>query len=86
MTVDNLALMQTAIDNLDVAIAGYASALAADSVNPLESYSLDGENVTRAEWRTGLGSLIESLSRNRLQIQKDLNARKPFQVGIRQVL
>lgn len=86
MTVDNLALMQTAIDDLDTAIAGYASALAADSIDPKESYSLDGENVTRNEWRAGIGQLIGELTKDRLQLQKDLNARKPFQRGIRQVL
>jgi soluble cytochrome b562 len=71
--------MATVAENLTTAIAGYAAALAADSVSPQASYSLDGKSVSRNEWREGLQKLIDNL-------QKTINQQTPYIVSTRQVL
>ncbi len=71
--------MATVAENIAVAIAGYAVALAADSVSPQPSYSLDGKSVSRNEWREGLTKLITELS-------KIANAQAPYVVSTKMVL
>lgn len=71
--------MPTVADNLNTAIAGYATALAADSVNPQPSYTLDNKSVSRNEWREGLQKLIDAL-------QKTVNAQNPYVVSTKMVL
>ncbi len=71
--------MPSVSDNLNAAIAGYASRLALDSVNPQPSYSLDGKSVSRNEWREGMQRLIDSLA-------KTINALNPYVVSTKQVL
>jgi hypothetical protein len=53
------AAIAAAVANLESAIAGWAAALAADALDPQPSYSLDGEQVSRAEWRTALVANIK---------------------------
>ena len=45
---------EAAIASLQASIANWAAALAADSTTPQPTYSLDGESVNQAEWRSGL--------------------------------
>lgn len=71
--------MPTVQDNLNTTIAGYATALAADSVNPQASYTLDGKSVDRNAWRDGLQKMIDAL-------QKTINGMNPYIVSTRQVL
>ena len=71
--------MPTVSENLEATIAGYATALAADSVSPQPSYTLDGKSVSRNEWREGLQRLIDAL-------QKTVNAMSPYVVSTKQVL
>ncbi|AMV27364.1 hypothetical protein VT84_23395 [Gemmata sp. SH-PL17] len=71
--------MPTVADNLNATIAGYAAALAADSVNPQPSYELDGKRVDRNQWREGLQKLIDAL-------QKTVNAQAPYIVSTKMVL
>lgn len=71
--------MPSVIDNLTTTIAGYATALAADSVNPQASYTLDGKSVDRNAWRDGLQKLIDAL-------QKTINGMQPYRVVTRKVL
>lgn len=54
--------MATVAENLATTIAGYAAALAADSVSPQPSYTLDGKSVSRNEWREGLQRMIAELT------------------------
>lgn len=65
--------------DLSTAIAGYAAALAADSVSPQPSYTLDGKSVSRNEWREGLQRMI-------VELQKTVNALSPYIVSTKQVL
>jgi len=46
--------MPTSVEYLTTAKAGYLAALAADSANPKPDYSIDGQTVSRAQWREGL--------------------------------
>ncbi len=71
--------MPTVADNLNAAIAGYATALALDAVNPQPTYALDGKSVSRNEWREGLQKLIDAL-------QKTVNAQAPYIVSTKMVL
>ncbi|MBP3956464.1 hypothetical protein J8F10_14380 [Gemmata sp. G18] len=71
--------MPTVAENLNTTIAGYATALAADSVNPQPTYTLDGKTVSRNEWREGLARLITAL-------QKTVNAQSPYVVSTKMVL
>jgi len=78
--------LQAAYDANAAAIAGYAAALAADALSPLESYSLDGENVTANEWRAGLAAMIRDLTEANKDIMAAINAQSPWQISTRQVL
>ncbi len=71
--------MPTVSENLETTIAGYATALAADSDSPQPSYTLDGKSVSRNEWREGLQRLIDAL-------QKTVNRMTPYVVSTKQVL
>ena len=71
--------MATVAENIATTIAGYAEALAADSVNPRTSYSLDGKSVSRNEWRDGLARLI-------VELNKFANAQSPYVVSTKMVL
>jgi hypothetical protein len=71
--------MPSVSDNLNTTIAGYATALAADSVSPQPSYTLDGKSVSRNEWRESLERLMEAL-------QKQVNALSPYCVVSRKTL
>jgi len=55
-----------ALPDLQYAIQGLESALAADAVNPQPSYSVNGKQVSRNEYRT---SLIEALEGLKKQVQ-----------------
>ena len=71
--------MPTVAENLSATIAGYAAALAADSVNPQPSYTLDNKSVSQNEWREGLQKLIDALT-------KTLNGLQPYVVSTRMIL
>lgn len=71
--------MPTVVDNLNTTIAGYAAALAADSVAPQASYTLDGKSASRNEWREGLQKLIDAL-------QATVNGMAPYRIVTRKVL
>lgn len=81
-----LADLQAAYDANAGAISGYAAALALDAVTPLESYSLDGENVTSNEWRAGLAAMIRQLTDANKDLMAAINAQTPWQISTRQVL
>jgi hypothetical protein len=78
--------LEAAIESNATAISGYAAALAADSIDPLESYSLDGENVSRESWRAGLADMISKLNEQTNELRKTLNRMRPFVISTRQVL
>lgn len=71
--------MPSVADNLNATIAGYAAALAADSVNPQPSYTLGDKTVSRTEWREGLQRLIDA-------VQQTVNAQTPYVVSTKMVL
>ena len=71
--------MPTVADNLNTTIAGYAAALAADSVSPQPSYTLDGKSVSRNEWREGLQRLITAL-------QQTVNQQAPYVISTKMVM
>lgn len=54
--------MATYADNLATIRDNYAAALAADSVSPQPSYSIDGKSVSRNEWRDSLLRQIKELN------------------------
>ena len=68
-----------ALADLQTAISGIESALAADAANPQPSYTLDGKTVQQNEWRTSLIQALESLKR---QVQ----AYQPYIIRTRQIL
>jgi hypothetical protein len=68
-----------AVDSLILSRDNYAAALAADSVSPQPSYSIDGEAVDRTTWRRELAALVEELNAT-------INAMQPYQLSIRQTL
>lgn len=71
--------MPSVSDNLNTTIAGYATALALDSVNPQPSYTEDGKTVNRTEWRAMLAAKIDALT-------KTVNALNPYCVVSRKSL
>ena len=68
-----------ALTDLQTVLNNYQSALAADSVSPQPSYSLDGQTVSRNEWR-------DSLLRAIVQLQQTINAQNPYIVRTKMVL
>lgn len=70
--------LHTALSNIDAAIAGYAAALAADSLAPKASYNVDGEAVSRNEWRLSLSKTIDELTAANTGLQQLINQRQPF--------
>lgn len=69
----------SALSDLITTRDNWAAALLADSTSPQPSYSLDGQSVSRQEWRDGLAKGIESLN-------KTINAMSPYVVVTKQVL
>jgi hypothetical protein len=65
--------------NLQTAVENYSTALVSDSVNPQPSYQLDGQMVSRQEWREGLLRIIKELNAT-------INALNPYQIDTKQVL
>lgn len=53
--------LQDALNSSIAALARYNAVLAQDALNPLESYSIDGESSTRNEWRAGIMQLKTQL-------------------------
>lgn len=78
--------LEAAIVSMATAKAGYAAALATDSIDPKESYSLDGENVSRESWREGLMRMIEGLDKEILNTQKTINGLNPYWISTQQRL
>ena len=68
-----------ALTDLQTILNNYQSALAADSANPQPSYSLDGQSVSRNEWRD---SLLKAI----VQLQQTINAQNPYIVRTKMVL
>lgn len=58
-----------ALADLQTAIQGLESALAADSVNPQATYTLDGLTVSQNEWRENLTNTIAALKKQVNQYQ-----------------
>ena len=77
--------LAAAIVSMATAKAGYARELATDSATAYESYSLDGENVTRSEWREALMRMIKGLDEEIIATQQTLNALSPWELRTRQV-
>lgn len=68
-----------AVTDLQAAIQGLESALAADSSNPQPTYSLNGKTVSRTEWRTSLIQALEGL-------KQQVNQYVPYIIRTRQSL
>ena len=68
-----------AVTDLQAAIQGLESALAADSANPQPTYSLNGKTVSRTEWRTSLIQALEGL-------KQQVNQYVPYIIRTRQSL
>jgi len=79
------ATLQTQLDGLDAVISNYTSKLAALSVDPKPSYSLDGESYDREKYREHLLKGIKDASEAREQLLKEYNRRKPFFIPTRQI-
>jgi 23S rRNA A2030 N6-methylase RlmJ len=60
-------------DDLQTMVTNWSAALVADSTSPQPSYSLDGKDVKRDEWRDGLFKKI-------LEANKMINALNPYVV------
>lgn len=54
--------MPTSIEELVEIKAGYLAALADDAANPKPDYSIDGQTVSRAQWRQSLFQLIKNIN------------------------
>jgi hypothetical protein len=68
-----------ALSDLQNAANLYEQALAADAVSPQPSYALDGQSVSRNEWRAGLMKMI-------IDLNKTINALNPYVISTRNVL
>lgn len=68
-----------ALADIQVAIQGLESALAADSANPQPTYTLNGKTVQRSEWRESLVRALEGL-------KKQQQAYQPYLIRTRQIL
>lgn len=49
----------TVVETLEACIEGWAAALAADAANPKPDYSIDGQTISRAQYRATLMKLIQ---------------------------
>jgi len=67
------------LSNLQAAVENYSNAILADSINPQPSYAIDGQQVSREEWREGLMRQIITLN-------KTINALNPYEIITKQVL
>lgn len=65
--------------DLQAAVISYGDAIAADALNPQPSYNLDGQMVSRMEWRAGLMKMIVDLN-------KTINALNPYQTDTKVVI
>lgn len=78
--------LQAAINSNSEAIKEYAERLAEDALSPKSSYSIDGESVSRNEWRASLYQAIESLTKSNMEIFKLINAIQPYWISTRHVV
>lgn len=53
--------MPTDLELLSSIRSGYLTALAADAANPKPDYSIDGQTVSRAQWRESLLARIHDV-------------------------
>lgn len=67
------------LTDLQTAVSGYAAALAADASSPQPSYSIDGQSVSRQEWRDGTLKMI-------IELNKVIVALDPYVIATKQVL
>ena len=67
--------MPTVVENLQAQIEGWSAQLATDAAHPygLPDYSIDGQTVSRAQWR-------ESLLRNIKQNLELIQMLEPFEL------
>ena len=66
-----------ALADLQTAIQGLESALAADAASPQPTYSLNGKTVDRNAWRTTMIEALEGL-------KKQVQAYQPYLIRTRQ--
>ena len=74
-----MALDPTTLPALQSMIIGWQNALVSDSVNPNPDYSVDGQQVSRTQWR-------ESLLKNIKETNALINALSPYQIITKSVL
>lgn len=65
--------MPSDLEQIRTLRSNYLAALVADSINPKPDYSIDGQTVSRAQWRADLFSKIKEL--NELEQMMD-----PFEI------
>lgn len=69
LSVEDIVNIRLAISANLLAIRRYQEVLAVDAINPKATYTVDGENVQRNEWREGIGRLKEALIKENLLLQ-----------------
>jgi len=75
--------LTTTIETNCTAIKEYAARLAEDSLNPQTSYSIDGESVSRNEWRTSIADIIKSLTEANMSLQELIIQQQPYIIRTR---
>jgi len=68
----DVGLLQTMVTN-------WQQALYTDSISPQPSYSIDGQNVSREQWRAGMWKMI-------IEANQMINMLSPFIVTTKQVM
>ena len=78
--------LQATLESNATAIKEYAERLADDALAPKASYSIDGESVSRNEWRTSLLEAIERLTKANVAIMQLINNMKPNYIATRHLV
>ena len=72
--------MPSNLENLEAIKSNYLTVLAADSVSPQPSYSIDGQSVNRDQWRDSLMAKIKDIN-DLIQFESTTN--EPFEFHTR---
>lgn len=75
--------LQDTIATNAATIKQYAAVLAADALDPKKTYSIDGETVSRNEWRKSITDAMQALADNSETLQKLIVQQQPYFISTR---
>lgn len=83
-TAQEIQDVKDAIANCTTVIVRASAALAQDLLDPLMTYSINGETYDRDGWRASMTDAIAKATAARLELVKTLNRMRPWSLTTRQ--